>query len=201
MKLFSIGVLMVCIAVLGAWTWVYQSYDVAQREAAENYRRGDVVGMRDGLLQYESSRAAYPIFALRYFEKFKQRLAYTKGVAYAGLGDSVKAVTAFRETAQTHEEQIAGRALYNGAHYLIFGNELDAARDAYRKVLTLVPSDVPTKINLELLLKKIQERNADGDGLKKKNGQNKAPASGDYWKREIPNQDSSGGDSSGRIYQ
>jgi len=199
-KTFIVGVALVCIAVLGVWAWGYQVYDIAQREAGESYRQGDAVGMRDRLVEYESSRAAYPLRFARYLEKFKQRFIYAKGVAYAGLGDSAKAEIAFRDAATAHEARIAEWALYNGASYLVFRNELDAARDAYRKSLILDPFDVQAKINLELLLKKIQERNAAADALKKKNGQGQAPAPGDYWKREIPSQDNPGGGSSNRIY-
>ena len=198
MKIFLIFLAVFTAGILGLWCWTYDAYDDTQKLALSYHRAGNFPSMRNVLEKHEASRAAYPIFHSNFLDVFAKRLAYSKGVAFAGLGDFKKAEVAFREASQSREREISFMAIYNNAEYFINRGELDAAAEEYRKVLRIIPGDIQAKINLELLLKKIQERNEKAGKLKKDGDQ--SPESSDYWRRNIP-ESGQGNSGSARIWR
>ncbi|MDO8558399.1 MAG: hypothetical protein Q7S09_04420 [bacterium] len=200
MRTFGVGLTVLTIAVLAAWCWIYRGYEKTEQALRVQEQSGSYAGMQKTLASYTAERRSYPLQKLKQFERFANRLSYASGVAAAGLGDGTKAEALFREASRSPENAVACSALYNGAEYLVARNELDAARDQYRKVLECAPYDVAAKINLELLLKRIQERNARQAALKNGKGDPKEGIS-DYWSRRIPEQNGQSEGSSQRVWR
>lgn len=203
MKNFLAFVMLASMFFLGAWCWIYRAYEVARLESERLFTAGDAAGAQRILSHYNESRAAYPFGRVSYLDRFAKRLKYHEGAAQALLGDTKKAESAFRDSAGSHEKTVASASRYNGAEYLRYRGEWDGARDAYAEALKLDPNDRQAKINLEKLLKKMKENEAEAN-KQKKNGKNdkKGLAPSDYWNRDNPDEeDSESGDESNRIYR
>lgn len=185
------------VLFLGLWCWMYGSYEDMRAEALYKYRVGDFAGMRGTLSEYTANSTSLLLRKVKHLKVFAQEIAYIEGVAAAGLEDVGTAETKFREASSSSRTGLAARAHYNGAEYLVKRGELDAAREKYTEALKLNPLDVQAKINLELLLKKIEDRDKRGD--KTKSGFDEFWS--DYWLRKDPKENSVSGDASKRIWR
>jgi tetratricopeptide (TPR) repeat protein len=190
------------IVITGAWCYIYMSYTGVQHFIMERSVLGNWQGAQEDLLSYRSAKASYPIEKIAFLERFKLRLRYNEGVLKARSGNNEEAVAAFRDAALSAEPKIAGPALFNLAFYEILKSNFTEARSYLRKALLLIPGDYETKVNLEILLKKIKAKEKKtkktGLDLQKRPGKQLQP--GEQWRYDVPEHDRQGGPGSRRRY-
>lgn len=182
MKRWSVILSVLALTAAGVWCWLYRAYDgvVQQALTASGQDLHSDVGA--GLDAFEQSRQAQVINRI---QTFRERLAYLRAVALAKIGDEKKADALFTQLASAQQSHIAQQSLYNKAHSSVRTGALEEARDQYRKALVMDPGDLQAKINLELLLVRMQEEAAAAKKQGDKQGQ-QPPSMSDYWTREDP---------------
>ncbi len=115
----------------------------------------------------------------------RPQLLYNYATALLAADSTAAAVEAFERVARADDQELRHRALFNlGLAQLNRGLEpdagdgkdqaLDAALDAYRRVLLSRPNDVDAKWNYELALREKQEQSGGGGG----GGEDDNPAGG-----------------------
>ncbi len=185
MKRWSVIVSILALTAIGAWCWLYRAYDrvIQQTLVADSQNlHGNV---HRGLDAFEQSRQSRFI---RRIPTFRERLDYLRAVALAKVGEEQKADALFTQLASAAQRRIAEQSLYNKAHYSVRTGASEEARDQYRKALLLDPDDMQAKINLELLLVRMQEEASAARKQSDKAGQNPSSVN-DYWTREEVLQD------------
>jgi tetratricopeptide (TPR) repeat protein len=188
-------ILIAGIVLLSVWCWAYQSYLEVQDRIVEMNETGDWAGAMEQLRAYQSRRISYVVYNIPLLERFKLRLRYNEGVVSGELGDLRASESAFHDAVQSAENDIAASALYNLALYAISRDNLDVARSHLSKALLLNSSDTETKVNLELVLRKIRIRDMKIKGLDKK-GQ---VLPSEQW-RDMPSDEGESGMESRRSY-
>ncbi|GEM_PF-5572374 len=105
-------------------------------------------------------------------------LKYDIGNVYFMLGEFDSAVSKYLEIVQSKEKEVRFRASFNLACIYYQAGDYGKAARFFRKALSEKPSDIDTKINLELTLKKLfkaeEERLRDTGKAKRGNMQNTA---------------------------
>ena len=201
MKKGLAGFLVLTALSLYTWTWTYDAYERTVQASIASIGTRDGKGAIEAIRTYRESHASYLIRNVRYLERFDKRLRYHEGVAYLLLGDDRAAEDALREAAKSPERDIAARAFYDLAFPALNRNDLEGAKNHLAKALELKPSDVSTKVNLELLLQRIKAQGAGkGKGEKGQEGQQQ-PAQSDLWRLDIPKNDGSSNSGSRRSYR
>lgn len=183
------------IIFLNVWCWAYQSYFEAQDRIVEMYETGDWVGAMKQLQAYRSERISYVMYKNPILERFKYRLRYNEGVIAGELGDLRASESALKDAVQSVENEIASYALYNLALYAVSRNNLDVAKSHLSKALLLNPLDIETRVNLEVVLKKIRIRDMRIRGMDE-DGQ---PLPLEQW-RDMPSEEGESGMESRRSY-
>ena len=180
---------------LGLWCWSFDRYRESVDEALTAQTGGDPAAFTAALERLTKSYAA-PV--IRELPLLDRRLAFAHGALALSAGKHDEAVTRLTEASHNGEDLLASRALYDLGNLALAKGNLEGARELYIRALTLDPSDLQTKINLELLLQRIKE---EQKGRKMFKGENEDLGFlTDYWLRKLPEQEGSGG-SSKRIWR
>lgn len=90
--------------------------------------------------------------------KDKAPIDYNRGNVLLKKGDAEGAMKAFRESSASGDKPVKARSFYNMGNTLYGAGRYSEAANSYRESLRLDPSDIDTKINLEMALKKIEEQ-------------------------------------------
>ena len=169
---------------LAVWCWSYDRYRTGIREALDAQTGGDPAVFSAALRRLTDSRAA---FVLKEVPLLERRLAFAHGAVALASGKHDDAVMRLTEVSANGDDGLSARAAYDLGNLALAKANLEGAREHYIKALTLDPGDLQTKINLELLLKRMED---EAKGRKmfmdEKDGAN---ALTDYWLRD---QDSEG---------
>jgi tetratricopeptide (TPR) repeat protein len=201
-KVLSALILLSLLAV-STWYLTFKAYYDAHDEVASRLSLGDWPGAVDSVKTYQKNILSYPVYNIQKLKKYRFRLNYMEGVVYNEVGDYEIANAAFRKAAGSQEIQIAAASKYNLAYYAMQGNNLEKARSLLNGALMMDPNDVDAKINLELTLKKIQEReeiDSPEETEKEKTIRPQAEP-GEQWRLDVPDEEGEGsGASSGRSF-
>ncbi|HXV26823.1 MAG TPA: hypothetical protein VD862_02270 [Candidatus Paceibacterota bacterium] len=154
MKRTLIAALMLIAGALAYWSWSYREYDRTLRTVLTAQAGSDPAAYAAALESLAASRASW---VLRQIPELQRRLDYAGGVLSLMTGDTESADRAFSVTAGAHTDAIAARALYNRGNLAVARRQLETAKDQYITALKADPGDLQTKINLELLLKRIEQ--------------------------------------------
>lgn len=199
MKKVIAGLLVLAVLALGLWVRAYRAYERAEQGAIALLRAGDGKGALETIHGYLTSVDSYPVRNIARLGTFHKRLRYHEGVGYLVVGDNASAEGALRDAAQSSESGIAAKASYNLADIALRRDDLETARAHVSRSLELNPVDVEAKVNLELLLKKIQ---AESSGEDKGKGKGvPVPGQSDLWRLDIPQYDSPSSGGSNRTYR
>lgn len=199
----------VCILIVfsllagSTWCLVFNAYYDASEEVGNRLSLGDWPGALDTLHNYQKNPLAYPIYNASKLKKYRFRLNYLEGVIYSDVGNSEAATSFFRKAAESQEATIAAAARYNLAYYAMKENGLDKARSLLNETLMLNPNDVGAKINLELILKKIEARQQMDlpEESEKRETIRPQAAPGEQWRLDVPDEEGEGsGASSGQSF-
>lgn len=178
------------IALLGGWLWVYESYVDIQDTVLRRFECGDCYGAMERLQAYQSSKASYAIYNIPLLDRFRLRLRYQEGVISGRLGDIGASESAFKDAARSDEPGVAANALYNLAFYAIDKDDLRSAKSLLSNSLRLRPDDVEAKVNLELVLKKIRARGLQSDVKQRKQEGKVVP--GEQWRHDLQKREGEG---------
>lgn len=192
----SIAIVIVAgITLLNVWCWTYQSYlEVQDRVVAIN-ETGEWKAAIERIREYQAESVSYVMYNVPLLERFMYRLRYNEGVIHGELGDIKAAEFSLKEAVQSVEKDIASSALYNLALYAVSRGNLDVAKSHLSKALLLNPFDIETKVNLELVLKKIRMR----DMVIMKVDDEGQPLPLEQW-RDMPSEEGESGMESRRSY-
>ena len=138
--------------------------------------------------------------ALKAYEKAAKSLPedpgiqYNLGIARYRLGEYQPARNALLKATGASDPDLKARALYNLGNALYKLEQFEDAADAYRRSLRVDPSRKAAKWNLELALKRIEEKKKKEDEKKKKkqSEKDKKPDQRDQDPKK-PQQDKQGG--------
>jgi tetratricopeptide (TPR) repeat protein len=155
MKKYTAILLAACILTLGAWCWIYEAYLEVQDNIAIKAGTGDYSAAQELLRQYRSRGSSYILYNTALLEKLRLRLRYSEGVISFRLGDRAASEASFEDAAQSSEEAIAARSLYNLGVFAIESGEMEIARAHLQKALLISPSDIEARVNLELVIKRL----------------------------------------------
>ncbi len=196
-KVFSILVLLSLLAV-STWCLIFNAYYDTSEIVNSRLIQGDWAGALGSIKYYQKNPLSYPVYNAAKLKKFRFRLNYLEGVVYNSVGNSEAASLSFRKAADSQEVAIGAAAKYNLAYYAIQEDGLDRARTLLNETLMLDPDDVAAKINLELILKRIQARQQMEvpEKLKKQETIQPQAEPGEQWRLEVPDEESEGSGSS-----
>ncbi len=142
-----------------------ESIDTQIQKGISQYHEGAFKGAGES---FSSARAGRPE---------DPRIAYNQGNSYYKDGNFQEALKAFGYSASDEKNpDIRKRALYNTGNTLVKLEKLEEAESAFKKVLTLDPSDMDAKYNLEYVreqLKKKEEQKQDQQKNKDKDSDSK----------------------------
>lgn len=195
--------LVMIIGTLGLWNRVFSSYLDVQAGIMQKLSAGDCTGALDDLEGYRSSKSAYIIKRVAFLNTFRLRLRYNEGVLNAKLGNMEVAERAFNDSSGSVENETASSALYNLAIFAVKRNDLRSAQTYLSRSLVLDPSDVESKVNFEVLLRKLRGKDYGIDIGREKDrraspGVKRKP--GEQWRLDIPEEDGQGGTATRRSY-
>ena len=87
------------------------------------------------------------------------RIFYNLGNAHYREGKFQEALQSYNQSAQDEKNQVIQKnSIYNTGNTLVKLDKLEEAASAYEKVLTLDPSDMNAKYNLEYVRQKLREK-------------------------------------------
>jgi tetratricopeptide (TPR) repeat protein len=191
------------LVAVSTWCLIFKAYYAANDEVARRLSLGDWPGGLNSIKTYQKNILSYPIYNFSKLKKYRFRLNYLEGVVFNDVGNFETATAAFRKAAKSHEVLIAAASKYNLAYYAIKENGLNEAQSLLNEALMVDPNDVEAKINLELLLKKIQARQKEAlpEETKKKEPIRPQVEPGEQWRLGVPDEKGEGsGASSGRSF-
>ena len=164
---------------------------------------GDWPGALGLLKNYQKNLLSYPLYNFPKLKKYRFRLNYLEGVVYNEVGNIEVASAVFMRAAESQETAIAAAAKYNLAYYAIKENGLNKGQSLLNEALMLNPNDVGAKINLELIIKRIQDRQKIDlpEETEKQEPVKPQPEPGEQWRLDVPDEEGEGsGASSGRSF-
>jgi len=195
--------ILLSMLVIGTWCLIFGAYYDINDEVSNRLSLGDWPGALNSIINYQSEVLSYPIYNFPKLEKYRFRLNYLEGVVSNDVGNYEAAIIAFKKAAKSQETFIAAASRYNLAYYAMKENGLNKAQSLLHEALMMAPNDVEAKINLELILKKIQARQQLElpEKTKKKDFIKPQAEPGEQWRLDVPDEDGEGsGASSGRNF-
>lgn len=172
MKSVLITLIVVVTIALGIWCWSYEQYQTTNGRLHSAQGSRDPEAMQSALSAHEHS---LQYFVLSQISSFADRHVYSIGVSELLMGDESGAAGSFASLmTDGTEEELLLRSHYNQGGLLVGMGQLEAAKEQYIRALAVRPEDVQAKINLELLLRKIEaQKKGEGDlkGLLEMRGQ------------------------------
>lgn len=190
MKYGIAGLAAIAAVTLGLWIWMYGAYERTEQRMFTLLAAGDGVGAVEAGSAWRDSYAAYAMRHTPYLGIFEKRIRYHEGVGNMLVGDDRAADEAFLDAAEASEADIAAQARYNLASSALGRNDLEAAKGHLTKALAINPADPETKVNLELLLKKMETMQKPSSA-----------AASDLWKLGMPPQNGDPNSGSKRSYR
>jgi tetratricopeptide (TPR) repeat protein len=196
---------LILLSLLGVSTWclTFNTYYDTNDEIAKRLSLGNWPGALDSVKRYQENILSYPVYNFQKLKKYRLRFNFLEGVVYNEVGDEEKATAAFMKAAKSQETSIAAAAKYNLAYYAVKGSNLQKTQSLLNEALMMDPNDVDAKINLELVLKKIQEREKIDlqEETEKKEPIKPQVEPGEQWRLDVPDEEGEGsGASSGRSF-
>ena len=185
------------------WYLTFKEYYAANDEVAGRLSLGDWPGALDSIKNYRKNILSYPIYNFSKLKKYRFRLSYLEGVVSNDLGDYEVAAMAFGKGAESRETYIAAASKYNLAYYAMKENNLHKAQSLLNEALTMDPNDIAAKVNLELILKKIQagQEQEMSEETEKKESLRPQAEPGEQWRLGVPDEEGEGsGAASGRNF-
>ena len=201
-KSISILILLSMVAV-GMWCLAIKAYYDTSDEITGRLALGDWLGAHDLLESYQDSILSYPLYNSANLEKYRYRLIFLEGIVANEGGRYDTASSAFRKAAKSSDGYISSASRYNLAYYAAKENNLKKAQSLLNEALMIAPGDVEAKINLELILKKIQARQQLELPEKKEKKDSVEPQAepGEQWRLDVPDDEGEGSAaSSGRSF-
>jgi tetratricopeptide (TPR) repeat protein len=183
------------LLAVGMWCLTFKVYYDTNDKVSNKLLLGDWPGALDSIKAYQENLLSYPIYNYSKLEKYRYRLFYLEGVVSHDVGNFEAANAAFRKAAKSQEVLIAATSRYNLAYYAMKENGLNKAQSLLNEVLMLSPNDIDAKINLELMLKKIQARQKIDlpKETEKKESIRPQAEPGEQWRLDVPDEDGEGG--------
>ncbi|MFH1132270.1 MAG: tetratricopeptide repeat protein, partial [Pseudomonadota bacterium] len=120
-----------------------------------------------------------PEEALKFYEKAAKQLPdepgvqYNRGIALQKLGKYQEAKQAFLKATTAGDHSLSAKSSYNLGNAFFQLKKYKEAADSYRRSLRFRPKHQPSKWNLELALRRIQEDKKKQDKQNKKDKQDK----------------------------
>ena len=160
---------------------------------ASGYAESVDAKMREGISQYhdgEFKEAVGNFTSAHENRPDDSRIAYNLGNAHYKDGKFKEALQAFSRSALDEKNpDILKKSIYNTGNAMVKLGKLEEAESAYKKVLTLDPSDMDAKYNLEYVRKQLEKKQQQQS---QKNQQKGEDEPSDKEKGEDQEQDSPG---------
>jgi tetratricopeptide (TPR) repeat protein len=147
--------------------------------------------IQDGLNQYQEGlfpEAEKSFAAARSSRPKDSRLDYNLGSTYYKQGKYQEALQDYTHAAlEDSDPRLKKNSLYNSGNTLFKMGKLQEAESVYKKVLTLDPSDMDAKFNLEFVreqLKKQEEQKQESDKKEQSDSEKDKPSQNDSANKE-----------------
>jgi hypothetical protein len=200
----SISILiLISMAAVGLWCFAIKAYYDTSDEIKSRLALGDWLGAHGLLKSYQDNILSYPLYNSKKLKKYRYRLIFLEGIVANKGGHYDAASVACLKAAKSSDEYISSASRYNLAYYAAKENNLKKAQSLLNEALMIAPGDVDSKINLELILKKIQARQQLELPEKKEKKDSVKPQAepGEQWRLDVPDEEGEGSAaSSGRSF-
>ncbi len=158
-----------------------ESVDTQIQKGISQYSEG---AFKDAGESFSSARSARPE---------DSRIPYNQGNSLYKDGNFQEALKAYNDSASDETNPtIRKNSLYNTGNALVKLEKLEEAESAFKKVLTIDPSDIDAKYNLEYVreqLKKKEEQKQDQDKQKNEDSDKDSSSKKEQGEKQEPNND------------
>ncbi len=158
MKKMVLVLLVVSEGLLGAWCWSYSLYAETMRRAVAGFECGDNLAAIAHLDDFRQTWRGALYKELPGLRQFYDRIIYAEATARMGLGEDQRASELFMQVVSSQQTEVSNGSFYNHALLNIQKGDFISARTELSKALVIMPSDLDSRYNLEILLGKEMEQ-------------------------------------------
>ncbi len=158
MKKMVLVLLVITECLLGAWCWSYSLYEETMRRAVTSFECRDDLTAIALLDEFRQTLGGALYKELPGLRQFYDRIIYAEATARMRLGEDQRASKLFMQAVSSQKTDVKNGSFYNHALLNIRKGDFISARTELSKALVVIPNDLDSRYNLEILLRKEIER-------------------------------------------
>jgi tetratricopeptide (TPR) repeat protein len=151
--------------VLGGWCWSYSTYKNTLDKAISRYELRQDLAAAVLLKEFRQSTAGTLYSQIPFLSGLYDRAVSDEATARMRLGETQAASELFQQVSSSKYPEIQHVASYNLALLHIQRGDFISARAELGNALHILPDDLDSKNNLEILVRKEKERKAKNPDL------------------------------------